>query len=75
MKERYQNIALPLTPENLAEAFLSSPVFGPQLRIGRLQDEHTVVVPHFFGVPSREPVSYKGETPPREGNRVVVFSL
>ena len=67
--------ALPLTPGNLLEAILDSPVIKTRrIRIGRMVSESTAEIPHIITRPTiDEDVYFWGEKPVEPGTKVVIY--
>ena len=68
--------ALPLTPGNLLEAFLDSPVIKThRIRIGRMVGESTAEIPHIITHPTIvEDIRFVGDNSPKPGTRVVIYN-
>jgi len=71
MERGPRTTALPSGVRNIVEAFLYSPIAGPQPRLGTLIDNQTVEIPHFFRKATREIVA---NVHANAGDRVVVYN-
>ncbi|OGM11187.1 hypothetical protein A2V80_00615 [Candidatus Woesebacteria bacterium RBG_16_39_8b] len=67
--------ALPLTPGNLLEAVLDSPILRMhRIRVGRMVDETTAKIPHIVTPPTiEEDVHFWGEKPVERGTKVIIY--
>ena len=68
-------MALPLTPGNLLEAILDTPIVNTlRIRIGRMVSETTAEIPHFVTRPTiEEDVHFWGEKPVEPGTKVIIY--